>query len=62
MKKDNVIQLYEWKQYGECPECGCDTFLLLMNDDEQIIGTECCDCRGYYLFEEEVISFELDGG
>ena len=62
MKKNNVIELYEWKMYGECPDCGCDTFLLLMNDDDEIMGTECCQCRADYFFEEDGISFELDGG
>ena len=49
------------KLYGECPDCGCDTFLLLMTEDDEIIGTECCDCRAEYFFEETGISFELDG-
>ena len=57
-----IIELYEWKMYGECPDCGCDTFLLLMNDDDEIRGTECCDCRAEYFFEETGISFELDAG
>ena len=57
-----IIQLFETKFYGECPDCGCDTFLLLMDEDEEIKGTECCDCRGEYYFEEDVITFELDGG
>jgi len=32
-----------------------------MTEDDEIIGTECCDCRAEYFFEETGISFELDG-
>ena len=60
--KTKVIQLYNYKLYGECPDCGCDTFLLLMTEDDEIVGTECCDCRAEYIFEETGISFELDVG
>ena len=48
------------KLYGGCPECGCDSFHLLMTDDDEIMGAECYDCRDEYLFEETGISFELD--
>ena len=57
----NVIQLFE-NLYGECPDCGCDTFLLLMDENEEMSGVECCECREVFYFEGTGISFELDGG
>ena len=62
-KMAKIIQLHkDDKLYGECPDCGCDSFHLLMDEDERIIGSECYDCREEYFFEEDGISFELDGG
>jgi len=56
-----VIQLrINDRLYGECPECECDTFLLLMTEEDDICGVECCRCRDEYLFFETGISFELD--
>ena len=60
-KMAKILQFFkDDKLYGECPDCGCDTFLLLMTEDDEIKGSECCDCREEYIFEETGISFELD--
>ena len=58
-----IIRLRECddKLYGECPLCGCDSFHLLMDVDERIMGAECFGCREEFLYEEPpVITFEID--
>ena len=48
------------KLYGECAACGCDEFHALMDEDENIKGLECYNCRDEYEFEELGIQFELE--
>ena len=48
------------KIYGECAACCCDEFHVLMDEDENIKGVECFNCRDEYVFEEEGIQFELE--
>ena len=59
-KKSPASERLVDKQYGECPGCQCDEFHVLMDNDEEICGVECCHCRDEYLFEDTGISFELE--
>ena len=61
IKMAKIIQFcMDEKLYGECPFCGCDSFHLIMDIDERIMGSECYGCREEFIYEESVITFELD--